>query len=200
MERLLLLRHGETVGDSSVRYWGRTDMPLSPLGRSQARAAIRLLQDEPITSLVTSRLSRARECGQLALGGRDLPCHAESVLDEVHFGWWEGWTRDEISSRDPQRFRQWQVDPEEFRFPRGESLGEFRRRIRGGLRRFDSREFGDCPLVAAHRGVIRHLLCGLLGSDRPEHRYHVDLGSLTVVRREPDGWRLESFNRTDHLP
>ena len=31
--RLVLVRHGETVGNSSVRYYGRTDIALAELGR-----------------------------------------------------------------------------------------------------------------------------------------------------------------------
>jgi broad specificity phosphatase PhoE len=37
--RLVLVRHGETVGHSSIRYYGRTDVALSDLGRRQMRAA-----------------------------------------------------------------------------------------------------------------------------------------------------------------
>jgi broad specificity phosphatase PhoE len=36
---LLLVRHGETVGNSRIRYFGRTDLELSPLGRAQMAAA-----------------------------------------------------------------------------------------------------------------------------------------------------------------
>ncbi|MGA2411387.1 MAG: histidine phosphatase family protein, partial [Candidatus Binataceae bacterium] len=36
--RLVLVRHGETVGNSNIRYYGRTDIGLSDLGRNQMRA------------------------------------------------------------------------------------------------------------------------------------------------------------------
>ena len=37
--RLILVRHGETEGESSIRYHGRTDVALSELGRAQMRLA-----------------------------------------------------------------------------------------------------------------------------------------------------------------
>ena len=38
MQELFLVRHGETTGQSSVRLYGATDVPLSDLGREQVRA------------------------------------------------------------------------------------------------------------------------------------------------------------------
>ena len=35
---IILVRHGETVGESSIRYHGRNDVVLSRKGRSQAEA------------------------------------------------------------------------------------------------------------------------------------------------------------------
>ena len=39
LNRIVLVRHGETTGESSIRYYGATDVPLSDLGRQQVRAA-----------------------------------------------------------------------------------------------------------------------------------------------------------------
>ena len=36
MTRLLLVRHGETELQSSLRYWGKTDVALGPIGLHQA--------------------------------------------------------------------------------------------------------------------------------------------------------------------
>ena len=36
MARLFLVRHGETELQSSMRYWGKTDVALGEMGRHQA--------------------------------------------------------------------------------------------------------------------------------------------------------------------
>ena len=41
--RLWLVRHGETEGQSSIRYHGANDVPLSDVGRQQIRALLPLL-------------------------------------------------------------------------------------------------------------------------------------------------------------
>jgi broad specificity phosphatase PhoE len=39
VKTLVLVRHGETEGNSSIRYYGDTDIELSELGRAQMRAS-----------------------------------------------------------------------------------------------------------------------------------------------------------------
>ena len=41
--RLCIVRHGETAGQSSIRYYGSTDVPLSRLGEEQMRRARSLM-------------------------------------------------------------------------------------------------------------------------------------------------------------
>lgn len=50
MERMItlyLVRHGQTVWNSSGRYQGRTDVPLSDLGLDQARQTALWFKDVP---------------------------------------------------------------------------------------------------------------------------------------------------------
>ena len=66
--RLVLVRHGETVGHSSIRYYGRTDVALSDLGRRQMRAAREWLAARDGASgfapVFTSPLVRATEAAR----------------------------------------------------------------------------------------------------------------------------------------
>ena len=52
--RILLARHGETPWNAEGRYQGQIDIPLSPIGESQAQALGQRLQDLPITRAVAS--------------------------------------------------------------------------------------------------------------------------------------------------
>src|SRR5215467_12847097 len=111
--RLTLVRHGETTGQSSVRYYGSTDVPLSRLGIEQMRHVGTALADERFDVLLCSRLQRSRQSAELAARRRLAP-RPVAAFDEVDFGRWEGWTREEIAARDAECYRRWQEDPEEF--------------------------------------------------------------------------------------
>ena len=72
MSRILLLRHGETDGESSIRFHGVTDVTLSELGRAQMRSARRGLPDEAIDLVVASPLSRAWQAARIVAPHRSI--------------------------------------------------------------------------------------------------------------------------------
>ena len=61
-----LVRHGETEWARLGRHTGRTDVPLTDVGRDQARALGRRLAGHPFALVLTSPLSRAAETAALA--------------------------------------------------------------------------------------------------------------------------------------
>lgn len=197
LERVFLLRHGETAGQSSIRYWGRTDVPLASRGREQALAARPLLAAAGVSCVVTSTLARSVDAGRLAVPG-DVPRLALKAFDEIDFGRWEGWTREEIAARDPELFARWHADGPTFAYPGGESGARLGLRVREGFAALAPEQLGTRPLFAVHRGVIHHLLAALLGAGAATG-YHVDLGALSVVERRQGRLELVCFNRTDFL-
>src|ERR1700693_6102263 len=93
---LVLVRHGETEGEASIRYHGRNDVELSELGRGQMIAArgeigARFGGDTTFDHVFATPLSRAREGAQI-IAGRDATIVTVEDFLEVHFGLFEGLT------------------------------------------------------------------------------------------------------------
>ena len=197
--RLTLVRHGETVGQSSIRYYGATDVPLSALGEEQMRRAGAALARERFDAVWSSRLCRSRDGATLVAQDR-LATRPVAAFDEVHFGRWEGWTREEIASRDAEQYARWQCDPEHFIYPEGECRQAFHRRVANGLAGVLAESAGRDALLVVHRGVIAVILTELLRLSAAERRgLAIDLGSIHVVSRGERDWRAEALNRVDHL-
>lgn len=185
LSRLILVRHGETAGQSSIRYYGATDVPLSALGREQARAARRRIPGTTFEAVWASSLSRAWESAQI-IAGR-APIRIESDFREIDFGRWEGLTLEEIQIADPEQHAIWQSRRSGFEFPEGETRSDFRNRIERGLARLRSTGVRSA-LVVAHKGVFRTLLelvsGQTLAADSPE------LGGVLQVYRDLNGtWK-----------
>jgi alpha-ribazole phosphatase/probable phosphoglycerate mutase len=108
----------------------------------------------------------------------------ESDFQEIHFGRWEGLTREEIQARDPVLYEDWQSRAEGFEFPAGELRADFRARIAAGLERVLATP-AYSALAVLHKGVIREIVRQLtgdeLGPDEPA------LGSWLAVTRVGDG-------------
>src|SRR5580692_11191770 len=138
MLKLALVRHGETVGNSSIRYHGRTDVELSELGRRQMRAAKRWMGVHLSRShrrlIIASPLRRAAEGASIIAGGA-TPIIELKEFVEVDFGRFEGLTAAEIEARYPADFARWnrdRLDPG-FTYPAGESRREFPLRAERGI-------------------------------------------------------------------
>src|SRR5262245_7416402 len=63
---LWLVRHGATDWARLGRHTGRTDIPLTALGREQAGAVERRLAAHPFGRVISSPLSRALDTARLA--------------------------------------------------------------------------------------------------------------------------------------
>jgi broad specificity phosphatase PhoE len=155
LTRLILVRHGETLGQSSIRYYGATDVPLSEVGRAQAREARGHIPGEAFEAVWASSLCRAWQSAQIIAPHQRV--RLEWNFREIHFGRWEGLTRQEIEQVDPALYADWQAEKPGFEFPEGESRADFRRRIERGLSHLRASETPSV-LVVAHKGVIRTLL------------------------------------------
>ena len=59
MRELILIRHGETTGESHLRLYGATDVALSELGIDQMRCVADALATTPVDTVVVSSLARA---------------------------------------------------------------------------------------------------------------------------------------------
>jgi len=207
MYTLVLVRHGETVGNSSIRYFGRTDVELSALGRDQMRAARRWLRrrfDAPgFAPVIASPLRRASE-GAAIIAGADRSIVEIEEFVEVDFGRFEGLTADEIRARFPADFQRWnrdRLDPA-FAYPDGESRANFAGRVERGIQRMlevidGAATYGDgIALVVAHRGVIRVIANRLAGIEPA-----IELGSIQILRRDRigDNWHAEIVDGVEHL-
>ena len=198
--RLILVRHGETEGESSIRYHGRTDVVLSELGRAQMRLAGRAIETrhsaKHFAHVFSSPLVRASE-GARIVAGDSAPHVTIDEFAEVHFGLFEGLTADEIRQRYPDEFARWNADrlAPTYTYPAGESRADFTNRVEHGLERvltlWTPRD--DDALLVAHRGVIRAIVRKLTRQEPI-----VELGSIHILRFD-GSWRAEMLDLTDHL-
>lgn len=187
---MFLLRHGDTGRPG--RYIGSTDIPLSPEGRLQARRTGSLLQRKNIERIFCSPMLRCREtCRQLGLA---CPPQYHDSLKEIDFGRWEGKGFAEIAAEDAAGVAAWVEDPGNFRFPAGESVSGFRQRL-GACRALIEGATDQRLLVVTHGGVIRHLLCLMLGLPLEKYlAFAVEPGSFCSLQVYSDGSVLTGFN------
>jgi probable phosphoglycerate mutase len=201
--RLILVRHGETDLTEQRRYSGRGDVPLSPRGREQARAAAgRVAKLAPDAALVvTSPLSRCRTtANEIARAIAGVPVRAEPDLIECDFGEWEGLTFADVRDGWPDALAEWLASPA-VAPPGGESFDAVAERVERVVSGLLARHTGKTVIAVSHVTPIKLVLRDALhGGDGFLHRLYLDPGGLSLVDYWPDGSvAVRTVNDTAHL-
>ncbi len=175
---ILLARHGETEWNRERRFQGQLDVPLSDVGREQARDLARLVEGEGLRRVVASPLVRARETAEIVGAQLGLDVDLDDRLKEIDVGDWERRLKDDVEREDPETWAAFRAAGEDWRFPGGESLQEQQDRVVDAL--VDVTQAGVLPaLLVCHRGVIR---CALAHTHKrgldTYHEWRVPNGEL----------------------
>lgn len=189
---IYLLRHGNTGFKN--RYIGSSDVPLSPEGREEAKSICDYLTTIPLDKILCSPLKRCRETVSYLKTG--LRIEYDNCVKEIDFGRWEKKSFQEICHIDQSLVDNWVSDAENFTFPEGESLLDFKNRV---VLAASHLERSQCKhiLVVCHGGVIRHLICSLLRVPHSQYLlYDVHYGSIAKIHMHECGGVLTGLNLT----
>lgn len=166
MGRLVLLRHGESQWNLENRFTGWIDVPLSPRGIEEAKAAGKKLAGYRFHRAFTSVLQRATETLRIVLeelGQTQIPIEKDKALNERMYGDLQGLNKTETAKKfGDEQVKIWRrsydVAP-----PGGESLKDTASRV---LPYYESRIKpyvlnGETILIAAHGNSLRALVMQL---------------------------------------
>jgi broad specificity phosphatase PhoE len=85
-------------------------------------------------------------------------------------------------------------------YPDGESLIDFENRVMTFEARLNNHRANETILVIAHAGVLRTLICQLLGLEMKNHwSLRIDLASLSIIETYPEINMLCLLNDVSHL-
>lgn len=189
--RIWLVRHGETEWARLGRHTGRTDIPLTDVGRDQAIALGRRLAGLPFGPVLTSPLSRAAQTARLA----GFPAAEQDPdLAEWDYGDLEGRTSADIRAE----FPGWTIwtGP----WPGAETIDEVAARVDRVLVRCRASTDDRDALLFAHGHLLRILAARWVGQPATGGSMF-SLGTATVGIL---GWDhrtpvVETWNDAGHL-
>lgn len=192
MRRLevVLVRHGETEWSRAGRHTGWTDVPLTDVGRAQARALGDLLRGRDFASVLTSPLQRAAETCRLAGCG-----NSAEIIDELRewdYGAYEGRTTPDIR-RDVPGWTVWTHG-----VVGGESIEQVAGRADAVIDRVRGVE-GDVALFA-HGHVLRILAARWCDLDATAARHFMlDTATISILAYERETPAIRSWNEGRRL-
>lgn len=199
---LLLIRHGQIRANTTGRWHGATDSPLTAVGRRQAERlanhlGLRCADLGGLDAIYSSPLSRCHDTAlQLARSLRQ-EVRIDDDLREYGIGQLENLPVKQL--HDEHDFFQRIFGDADYAPVGGDSINTVAARIVPALRRIHEHEGSGHVAVISHGAALAIALATLLDGDPMAWRnYHVDNCSITELRLAPQA-ELGEFNRTTHL-
>ena len=205
--RLLLVRHGESIGNSENRLQGQEDYDLTERGRLQAVLTGERLAAEGVTALYTGPLVRAYATATTIATHLGIQPAVLPGVSEYHFGELSGSTYAEVRERFAADPTTANMRPAERVYPGEEGRENFFNRVTDSAWQIVDKHPGETVAVVSHGGPIALFCQTVLGLPyRRPMPFAIDNCSITVIevlddpalpRRERVV--LERLNDTCHL-
>lgn len=174
-------RHGTTVLNQEDRFRGPLNIDLDAKGRQDAQELSSFFERIKLGGIISSPKNRAMETALTIGEHRDLHPHIEPALASWNVGYMAG----QLKSDYKQDITHFAENPEQ-RIPEGESLDEFRKRVRPMFAKaIHARQKSNSPwLLMSHASVVREASV-VFNKDADKALVHP--GGAIAVMHHPNG-------------
>lgn len=188
LRQIYLLRHCEPELPKGIPVCiGKTDIPLSKIGRSQANVLKEYFSNVEINTIFSSPLTRAKETAKI-IADQKLKIIVKNDFSEFDIGKWDGMSFAEIKEKYPKEYLERGENLENYIVEGGESMAHCRRRTLTALYQTIDESNGNI-LIAAHAGVNRCIISAILGiSIKDSFKFRHEYGSVNILNY--DGKKL----------
>ena len=163
LQKIWLVRHGQSDWNKSKRVSGQLDPELAVGGRAMAERLAMVLRNEPLDTIVTSTLQRSVGTALPIARNRNIKPRQVAAFVEQNLGIAQGRFRDQ---RDPEIMEHWRrrdANRVGYRMPGGETFAELHQRVIPALYELLAGGNGNTALLVGHRNSLRAALGHLLG-------------------------------------
>lgn len=204
MTSIYLVRHAQALGNVEGRFQGRTDHPLTELGRIQARFVARRFKALPVHCVYASPLQRARATAREITAMLGQALYVEPELIEINGGDLEDKLFDDLRTTYPEQFLSFIEDPPGYTpVGGGESYKDVYVRVGPLLDRLVEQHQGQVLVLVTHGCTLRCMLSHALGGSPADIRDIPWVGNTSVSHiLYPDRGspRIPYIGDTSHLP
>jgi len=163
-DSLIVIRAGATDFELQGRIRGVVDIPLCPVGITEAEHAASLLSDWPAVALVSSEERCAVETAGIIGRSMGLKPRIIDGLHNLDQGLWQGLLVEDIRRKQPRLYRQWQDNPWAVAPPEGELLEEACERVEEVLEKL-LRRYAEGRVVIVVPEPLDRIVCWLLAGE-----------------------------------
>ncbi len=181
MTKLYFIRHGESTANALNVFAGTSDFPLSETGHAQAKLTAKYLADKGIDVIYSSDLKRAYQTAEPTAKMYGIDVIKSEKLREFCGGKWEMLTYKEVGERFPEELNVFTNDIGSATFSGGESVADSQIRVKNAVDEICRCNDGKTVAIFIHAGVLRALLCDMMGLPLSEMKNIKFVGNASVT-------------------
>ncbi|MDD4089647.1 MAG: histidine phosphatase family protein [Tissierellia bacterium] len=155
MTKIYLTRHGETVWNRQHRFQGHKNSELTDKGILAAELLADRIEDIELDYIVSSPLLRAYNTAEIVRGNKDIEIIKHNGLKEINLGEFEGMSYVDIKKEYTKLLAEIEKDPFNNRYPNGENLQEFYKRVVKAFLEVIDNHRNKTTLIVAHGGTLK---------------------------------------------
>ncbi len=201
MTELILVRHGQSLGNLHRSFLGHTDIDLTDLGKKQAEKTANALKDWCPNRIYSSDLIRAYHTAEPIAANWGLDVIPHAGLREIFAGDWEGKTFDELEKTYRKTYREFRENMGVACPDGGESTWEVRKRVKKTVDELVAAHPDERLILVTHATAICMFCCEILGIPK-EESWRLKLpsnASITSLIYHNGKYMLLSYGETNHL-
>ena len=199
---ILIVRHGQSEGNTAGVFSGHSGFPLTALGHEQAeRTAEFIKRNYHVDAVYSSDLPRAFQTAEHTARAFGLSVTTCACFREINAGCWECKSYDDLPNLFPRDYGNWLADVGNARCTGGESVMEVADRVFDGIVAIARAHEGQCVMIATHATPLRVALWKAAGIPCSAMQ-QVSWGSNCAISElEYDDGKLTAIqvNYTEHL-
>ena len=199
MNKIFLVRHGESQWNVLKKIQGQQDVPLTNKGVFQANQIANRLKDEKIDEIYSSDLTRAFNTAQIIGKLLKLDVTPMEEFREINFGIWEGMSHEKMLLKDYNELLMWKKEPEKLKVEGAESLKELQLRAMDGVNKITKEKENRNILIVSHSATIKTIILGLLNMNLAHFKnLSINNVSLTIIEFRNYNKVLKVLNDSYH--
>ena len=201
MVRLIIARHGNSIGNFKRIFIGQTDWGLSEVGEEQVRRLTEYLKDFHIDEIYSSDLCRAYDTVLPTAQRLGIEIKKREGLREIYAGAWEGMSFTDLPVKFAESYHTFQNDIGNAHPEGGESIKEVFDRIKKTIEDILAENEGKTVLIGTHATVIRVMNCLWHGDtlDNLQRYDWVTNAAVCHIEYEDGKYNVVEYGHDAHL-
>ena len=198
---IILVRHCETDWNKENRCQGISDLSLNQAGLKQAENLRSYFNNLDIDLIFSSTLKRAIETANVINSDKKIPIELIDELREMDQGDFEGIPFHTLREKYPVELNEWRKNPDKFRIPNGETLGEVKNRMIKFMKNIvETHREDKTIIIVSHNLALSSLLCSISEKNLVNFtEFTVESGSISTIDYSNKIFSLKTMDYTKHL-